>query len=327
MDMDILNKAIDSRESFLQPPHESAFRLFNGFMEGIPDLVIDIYASTVVIHNYSRDPAEGRLLVNEAKEFLVYKLKWLHAGIIKTRNGITQAERNGELAFGTSADSKISEHGVWYALDLTMTRDASFYLDTLNLRKWLTESVRGKSVLNTFAYTGSFGVAALAGGASRVVQVDRSRKFLDLARMSCTHNNLRVNSRDFISQDFFPAMSRMKQSKQLFDCVILDPPFFSSTSKGKVDLEHAGTRLINKVRPLVNDGGWLVVINNALYVSGKEYLQTLDEICKDGYLNVENLIPVPEEFVGLNKVSQPITDPSPFNHSTKIAVLRVKRKT
>ncbi|HUE99677.1 MAG TPA: class I SAM-dependent methyltransferase, partial [Anaerolineales bacterium] len=276
--------------------------------------------------NYASDPAEGMLLVNETKELLVDRLDWLHAGIIKTRNGKTQTERNGELLFGTSADTKISEHGVWYALNLTMNRDASFYLDTRDLRKWLTETMRGKSVLNTFAYTGSFGVASLAGGASRVVQVDRTRRFLDLAKESYALNKFRVNSKDFISQDFFPAVSRIKQSKQLFDCVILDPPFFSSTSKGKVDQEHESARLINKVRPLIDDGGYLVAINNAIYVSGKEYMQTLDELCKDGYLRIESLIPIPADFVGLNQVGKPITDPAPFNHSTKIAVLQVRRK-
>jgi len=327
MDIDTLKKAIESRESLLQPPHESALRLFNGFTEGIPDLVIDMYASTAVFHNYASDPAGGMLLVNGAKELLLDKLTWLHAGIVKTRNGSSQAERNGELLFGTTVDTKINEHGVWYALDLAMNRDASFYLDTRDLRKWLIENMRGKSVLNTFAYTGSFGIAARTGGASRVVQVDRTRRFLDLARESYALNKLPVNARDFIAQDFFPAVSWFKQSKQLFDCVILDPPFFSSTSKGKVDQEHESARLINKVRPLVDDGGWLVAINNALYVSGREYMQTLEDLCKDGYLKIEALIPVPEDFIGFNRLGQPITDPAPFNHSTKIAVLRVKRKS
>jgi 23S rRNA (cytosine1962-C5)-methyltransferase len=321
-----LEKAILSRASWFDPPHESAFRLFNGFTEGYPDLVIDIYASTAIFHTYADDPAEGTLLVEEAKDFLLEKLNWLHAGLLKTRNGTTQMERNGQLLFGTTPDAKIREHGLWYALNLTMNRDASFYLDTRNLRKWLIDNARGKSVLNTFAYTGSFSIAALAGGASRVVQVDRNRRFLNLAKESYSLNGLPINARDFVTQDFFPAVSRIKQSKQLFDCVILDPPFFSTTSKGLVDQVHESGRLINKVRPLVNDGGWLVAINNALYVSGNEYIQTLAELCKDGYLKIEALISVPEDFVGVNQVGKPITDPAPFNHSTKIAVLRVKRK-
>jgi 23S rRNA (cytosine1962-C5)-methyltransferase len=89
---------------------------------------------------------------------------------------------------------------------------------------------------------------------------------------------------------------------------------------------NESARLINKVRPLVSDGGRLIAINNALFVSGKDYLRTLEELCKDGYLEILELIPVPDDYIGFNRVGQPITDPAPFNHSTKMAVLEVRRK-
>ena len=279
-----------------------------------------------MIHNYADDPTQNQSYIEDISNHLQTSLNWLRAGILKQRNGITQEDKRGALLFGDAPDTKINEHGVWYALDLAMNRDASFYLDTSLLRKWLIENMKGKSVLNTFAYTGSFGVAALAGGASRVVQVDHNHRFLDLARKSYALNGYSINRNDLLALDFFPAVSRFKTGKQTFDCVILDPPFFSSTPKGKVDQEKESARLINKVRPLINDGGYLVAINNALYVSGKEYMQTLEELCKDGYLKIEELIPVPEHFVGYRQVGKPITDPAPFNHSTKIAVLKVRRK-
>jgi 23S rRNA (cytosine1962-C5)-methyltransferase len=207
-----------------------------------------------------------------------------------------------------------------------MNRDASFYLDTRNLRQWLIQNMHGKSVLNTFAYTGSLGAAAHAGGASQVVQLDLNRQFLNLAKDSYTLNGFPIHKADFIAADFFPAIGMFKREGKTFDCVLIDPPFFSTTSKGKVDQVNESARLINKVRPLINDGGTLIAINNALYVSGKEYMQTLESLCKDGYLSIKELIPVPEDMVGYNKMNAPITDPSPFNHSTKIAILDVKRK-
>jgi len=322
----LLEKAIDWRQSLFDIAHQSAFRLFNGFAEGNPDLVIDVYASTIVFHNYADDVPHGLSLVQEAQNYLLNHLSWLHAGIVKTRNGKTQEEKRGQLLFGEKPDRKIQEHGVWYAIDLTMNRDASFYLDTRNLRQWLIDNVQGKSVLNTFAYTGSFGVAALAGRASQVVQLDLNRQFLDLAKESYALNGYPVRRNDFIAADFFPAISQFKNRKQTFDCVLIDPPFFSTTSRGKVDQENDSARLINKVRPLINDGGILVAINNALYLSGKEYMQTLESLCRDGYLKIKELIAVPEDMVGYNRIGAPITDPSPFNHSTKIAILEVKRK-
>jgi len=322
----LLDKAIASRAHLIDSRHESAFRLFNGFYEGDPDLALDVYGRTLLIHNYANDPAQNGSMIREVADYLQSALVWLRAGIIKTRNGKTQVEKQRQLLFGEKPDTKIKEHGVGYAVNLTMNRDASFYLDTANLRKWLIENMQGKSVLNTFAYTGSLGVAAMAGGASRVAQTDRNRQFLNLAKDSHSLNSFPIHKQDFIAQDFFPAVARFKATKQFFDCVIIDPPFFSTTSKGKVDLEHENTRLINKVRPLINDGGTLIAINNALYVRGKEYMQSLEEICRDGYLKIRELISVPEYFIGYEPVGKPITDPAPFNHSTKIAILDVRRK-
>ena len=168
----------------------------------------------------------------------------------------------------------------------------------------------------------------MGGGAKRVVHLDLSRKFLNVAKTSYTLNGFPIDKKDFISGDFFPVVSRLKRTGALFDCVFLDPPFFSTTDKGTIDLAAEGVRLINKVRPLIADGGWLVSINNSLYLSGGEYLAMLEELCADGYLRMERLIPVPEDFTGYPKtrVGEFVTDPAPFNHPTKIAMLRVKRK-
>lgn len=304
--------------------HEEAFRLFNGFYEGWPDLVLDVYGQTLVVHDYAERPDPHP--IREVAEHIKTSLNWLRAGLLKTRNGTTQEEKRGILLFGDKPDRKIKEHGVWYALDLTMNRDASFYLDTKNLRKWLMGNMRGKTVLNTFAYTGSLGVAALAGGAEQVIQTDINRQFLNLAKDSYSLNGFPIHKQDFLGQDFFPVIARFKGNKQLFDCVIIDPPFFSSTSRGKVDLEHESERLINKVRPLIKDGGLLVTINNAVFLNGREYMQSLESLCQDGYLSIREVIPVPEDFIGFERVGKPVTDPAPFNHSTKIAVLDVKRK-
>jgi 23S rRNA (cytosine1962-C5)-methyltransferase len=324
----LLDKALAARGTLFDSRHEGAFRLFNGFSEGCPDLTIDLYAATLVLHNYADEPRQGDALVHTALQFLTTSLSWLRAGIVKVRNGATQDEKRGQLVYGAAPDHKIKEHGVWYAVDLTMNRDASLYLDTRYLRKWILEHLKDKSVLNTFAYTGSFGVAALKGGASRVVQLDLSRPFLNLAKTSYTLNGLPIHKADFLAADFFEQASHLKRTGERFDCVFIDPPFFSTTTKGKVDQVNDSARLINKVRPLIKDGGWLIAINNALFVSGKEYMRTLESLCQDGYLKIQELIPVPEDFTGYpeTRTGSPITDPSPFNHSTKIAVLEVKRK-
>lgn len=322
----LLERAIEARRHLFDPAHHSAFRLFNGFTEGYRDLVLDMYGATLVLHNYAEEIEQSLPLVQGVQTFVRESLPWVQAGVLKTRHGKTQEEKRGRLVFGPAPDRKIREHEVWYAIDLMMNRDASFYLDTRALRKWLIENAGGKSVLNTFAYTGSLGTAALAGGASRVVHVDLHHQFLHLAKESYTLNGFPIHKQDFLAQDFFPAISRFKRQGARFDCVIIDPPFFSTTPKGKVDQVNESARLINKVRPLISDNGILIAINNALYVSGREYMQTLEALCADGYLTIRELIAAPEDMVGYHNITPPITDPYPFNHATKIAVLGVRRK-
>jgi 23S rRNA (cytosine1962-C5)-methyltransferase len=325
---ELLDKALASRVTLFDARHESAFRLFNGFGEGNPNLVADLYAETILLHDYADNPEPTSSLIKAAQEFYQHHLRWLKAGLVKTRNGKSIEGKRGKILFGNQADRKINEHGIWYAIDLTLNQDASFYLDMRNLRKWIIENVKEKTVLNAFAYTGSLGVAALAGGASRVVQLDRNRPFLNVAKESYSLNSFPIHKQDFIASDFFTQVAKFKRTGERFDCVFIDPPFFSTSPRGTVDQVNESARLINKVRPLINNGGLLIAINNALYVSGSEYMRTLKSLCEDGYLKIKELIPVPDDFTGYpeTRIGKPITDPSPFNHSTKIAVLEVRRK-
>jgi len=331
--MELLDRALYARTGLLVGEHTSALRLFNGFLEGWPDLSVEVFGSTLVLYDYSDHPAESINPLTEVRTHLTSRLPWVKAVIVKTRSaadslGGRPDARRGVLVQGSEPERSITENGVRYALDLTLNQDASFYLDARNLRTWLKETLNGKTLLNAFAYTGSLGVAALAGGAVRVVQADRNGRFLMLAENSAALNGFPKERHEVRPEDFFNTAAHFKRSGELFDCVIVDPPFFSATSRGRVDLERESQRVINKVRPLVKDGGRLIAINNALFLSGAEYTRQLQELCADGYLAVEELIPVPEDCTGYpaTRVGVPPVDPAPFNHSTKIAVIKVKRK-
>jgi 23S rRNA (cytosine1962-C5)-methyltransferase len=326
---ELLDHCLSARAALFDTAHESAFRLFNGFTEGCPDLVIDLYASTAILTNFADPPERGEAWIIAAQEFLRSRLSWLNAGILKVRNGKSTGEKKGRLIFGDRPAEKVREHSVWYAVNPVMHQDAGLYLDTRNLRRWAFDHLKGRNVLNTFAYTGSLGVAALAGGAQRAVQIDRNQAYLDVAKASCALNGLPVHESEFIRADFFRQAGAFKRRAARFDCVFLDPPFFSASPSGVVDQVEQSGRLINKVRPLIDDGGTLVAVNNALYLSGRDYMHTLEELCADGYLKISELIIVPEDFTGYpgTRLGTPITDPAPFNHSTKIAVLEVRRKS
>ncbi len=327
---ELLDAAIDARAALVDEPHESAFRLFNGFTEGHPALALDVFARTLVVHDYAQDEGGDEAGAREAVERARARLPFLDTALWKVRHAKTPEARNGALLLGTpkSLARRVREHGVWYALALTLNRDTSLYLDTRTLRAWAKDTLAGKRVLNAFAYTGSLGVAARAAPAAHVVHTDLKRAFLNVAKDSYAMNGWPVQKSDFRSGDFFDVVGQLKREGALFDCAFVDPPFLAVTEQGRVDLEAETLRVLNKVRPLVGDGGTLVAVNNALFASGADFQRTLEAVCADGYLSLERRIDVPEDFTGFPSTRRgaPPVDPSPFNHPTKIAVLRVRRK-
>ncbi|HEV8246535.1 MAG TPA: class I SAM-dependent methyltransferase, partial [Polyangiaceae bacterium] len=263
---------------------------------------------------------------------LAGELGFVRAALWKPRTqGASRATRRPfEFVLGgeREVERRVSENGVRYALDLLMHQENTLYLDTRELRAWLKSELRGQSVLNAFAYTGSLGVAAAAGGASSVLSLDLRRRFLNVAKASYTLNGLLIRRADFVSGDFLLVSAALRRQKRLFHCVILDPPFFSSTAAGRVDLALQAERVLNKARPLVGHGGTLVFVNNALFVSGAEQLRILERACAGGYLEIERSLPVPADVIGLARQGAPAwpVDPAPFDYPTKISVLRVRRK-
>jgi 23S rRNA (cytosine1962-C5)-methyltransferase len=326
-----LHAAIAARAPLVDEAHRTAFRLFNGHLEGDPRYVIDAYGKTAVVFHDGPAAAPGPEL-RAIVEALQTRAPWLDAVVVKERQGATHDARRGRVAWrrtgGAGVDTRVVEHGVRYAIDLLVNQDAGFYLDTRLLRRWLIDHAEGKTVLNTFAYTGSLGVAARAGGAARVLHTDLNARFMEVAKASTALNGFVVAPRDFQAQDFFSIVRGLKLRGERFDIVVLDPPFFSTTQRGSLDLNQDSSRLINKVRPLVRGGGRLVVVNNALFLSGAAFLAELEALCAGGWMSIEELIGVPLDVTGYpdTRVDAPPVDPAPFDHTTKIAVLGVRHR-
>lgn len=325
----LLGRALRARAALLDDRHEGAWRLLAGPLEGLPRFVLDVYARTLVVHDHAGEQADEPA-AREIAAIAAEHWPWLRAGVWSVHGGRDGEARGGAVLFGTpkDVDGKIREAKVRYAVSPLLRRDAGLFVDTRELRAWLKANVAGKRVLNTFAYTGSLGVAARAAPAARVVHIDRNKAHLTVAKDSYALNGFPVRRADFCVGDFFEATARLRHERALFDCVLLDPPLFATSAKGRVDAAKDFARLLDKVRPLVGDGGALVAVSNALFVPGAEHLKVLEAHCADGYAAVEALLPVPPDCTGYaeTRLGAPPCDPAPFSHSTKIAVLRVRRK-
>lgn len=311
-------------------------RLFHGFTEGDPSWVVEKYGDTLVLLYFGHDTTPPAARIFEFYQSLFATLKIpLRNVVLKHRNAKDVLRQNGSCWGDSKEPTKsIVEDGVHYALALTEHRDSGFYFDTRNLRAWLKKNSAGKKVLNTFAYTGSLGVAALAGKAARVVQTDRTSSFLEIAKQSTLLNGFSAPKKDFVANDFSRLVAGFRKNEELFDTVIVDAPFFSTSRDTQINLQTTFLNTLNKARPLVAHGGALVAVNNALYLSGKDFEEkVLAPIIASGYATLETRIDVPascggeaREKSGVKKASSWPVDPAPYNHPTKMAVLRFTRK-
>lgn len=320
-------KCLQTRKDDPSLASTQAYRLYNGYYEGLPALVVDRYANTVVISNHAKADQDLSVSIFSILRTIQKNLPEIETILLKSRHSKNEEDSKGKLIFGDSLPTKITENRVNYALDLRLNQDDSFYPDARNLRAWLTQNSENKKVLNLFAYTGSLGIAALSGGASEVLQTDLDGKFLNLAKSSAELNNFRGEMKLWRSE-FYKAIARLKQDKSLFDILILDPPFFSETARSIIDLQKEYVNLVNKVRPLVAHEGKLVLVNNALYVSGSTIIEQINQMSQSGYLSLDEIIAVPKDVTGYPStvLSKPPVDPSPFNHPTKISILHITRK-
>jgi 23S rRNA (cytosine1962-C5)-methyltransferase len=122
---------------------------------------------------------------------------------------------------------EIHEHSHRFWADIPHGQKTGFYLDQRDNRLRLPRYAGGRTVLNAFAYTGSFAVCAYKGGAERVVNVDTSAEALALARRTMLLNGLPDRDDDYVVGDVFAVLRQYRAEGRKFDLIVLDPPKFA----------------------------------------------------------------------------------------------------
>ena len=172
--------------------------------------------------------------------------------------------RNSQL---TTSPVPFTENGLPFFADVFSGQKTGFYLDQRDNRARLRPLARGRTVLNLFAYSGAFSVAALAGGASRAVDVDSSEPALALAREHRRANGFAVDELDFVRADVFEDVRRRVQAREQWDIVVCDPPAFAK-KRGDVDRAARAYKDVNRLAmSLVAPGGWLLTCSCSGLVS------------------------------------------------------------
>ena len=149
---------------------------------------------------------------------------------------------------------EVSEGGCRYLVNFTDYLDTGVFLDHRPMRMRIHREVGGKRFLNLFGYTGTATVQAAAGGAVSTTTVDLSETYLHWARM-----NLYLNGFDTVTNTVVRAdcMQWLRESRERFDLIFVDPPTFSNTRKEKrvfdIQRDH-GSLLVAAMQRLENDG-------------------------------------------------------------------------
>lgn len=152
----------------------------------------------------------------------------------------------------------VSENGLRYLLDLGRKQNNGLFLDMRYGRQWVQARAAGQRVLNLFAYTCGFSVAAIAGGAARVVNLDMARAALSRGRDNHRLNDHDLSRVEFLGHELFKSWGRVKKSGP-YDLVIIDPPSFQ---KGSFALGKDYQRILRRLPELLAPGGCVLACVN-----------------------------------------------------------------
>ena len=161
----------------------------------------------------------------------------------------------------------IQEDNLHFNINLGQTRNTGLFLDMRNGRRWVQEHSEDKRVLNLFAYTCGFSVAAIAGNAKSVLNVDMSSAALNVGRENHRLNQQALDRVRFEKLDIFKSFSRFKK-RGPFDLLICDPP---TLQKGSVDITRDYPKILRRLDQFMAPDATLLLCLNAPEL-GRDYL-------------------------------------------------------
>jgi 23S rRNA (cytosine1962-C5)-methyltransferase len=293
-----ISKASALRSELL--PFTNAYRLINGEGDFLPGLVIDRYDDFFVCQFLTEGMDSLRTAVLEALTKLFPEKSFYERSEGSVRDEEELPDRTGVLAGKEPPDLiRIEEREAKFLADIKSGQKTGFFLDQRDNRLLLSSLARDKAVLNCFAYSGAFTVAAFKGGAKQVISVESSRVALDVAQQNAALNGLSVLQAAFVKGDAF---SYLKNCQEEFDVVVLDPPSLAPR-RADVDAAAGGYKFLNlhalrRTKP----GGLLLTFCCSQHVSADLFQKIVFGAAVDSGRNVrilKRLGPPPDHPVSI----------------------------
>lgn len=254
------------------------YRLIHAEGDGLPGLIIDYYAGTLVIQSHS-------IGMHFAKDLIVEALKKVYGSKAKAIFDKSEGTlpKNGPITtedhyiYKSDDFSMIGlEHGCQFKIDWERGQKTGFFVDQRDNRALLASYAKGKKVLNTFCYTGGFSIAALKEGATHVDSVDASARAIDLTNENVELNGFSKNHGAF-AVDTFKYFEQNDCSQ--YDIVVLDPPAFAKHQNVKHNAVKGYKRLNATAIAVMKPGALLFTFSCSQVVDSKLFYNTVMAAC------------------------------------------------
>lgn len=279
---DKLKNALIKRDKFYFSKTTTAFRVFNGEGDGIGGLTIDFFSGFYLITWYSKG-------IYAFKDLILKTLKSLvpFFGIYDKKrfdeNGMVVDENSYVCGRKAPEPLIIKENNVNFAVYLNDGAMVGIFLDQKEVRNSLKNKYsKGKTVLNTFSYTGAFSMAAAKGGAI-TTSVDLANRSLDKTIENFQLNKIDYKKHNIIVDDIFSYFKYAQNNNLKFDVVILDPPSFS-TSKNKIFSANKDYKdLVKLAIDVTQDNGVILASTNCALFDMKKFKEYIDTAFKESH--------------------------------------------
>jgi 23S rRNA (cytosine1962-C5)-methyltransferase len=267
--------AVQRREQLVDRIETNAFRLVHAESDGIPGLIVDQYADTLVVQFLAGGADLWRDTLVDLLEQLTNCSRIYERSDAKVRSLEGLPVRRGILKGSDDfGEIQISENGLAYCVDIRHGQKTGFYLDQRINRANVRSLAANRTVLDCFAFSGGFSIPALSGKAKRVVAIDSSKDALELGQKNAEINSIPENKIEWVEGDVFQELRKYRDKGEQFDMVILDPPKFAPTA-GHAQRAARGYKDINLLAfKLLKPGGLLVTFSCSGGVS-EEFFQKI----------------------------------------------------
>lgn len=294
----VFEAAIKKRKNFEDDPITNAYRIFNGEGDGFGGITVDYLDGHYLVTWYSQGIYRMKdMILSALKELVDFK------SIYEKKRFDTKGQylEDDDFVCGLKPDFPIDvvENGVHFPVYLNDGPMIGFFLDQKNVRKAIRDTYsKGKTVLNTFSYTGAFSVYAALGGATNTTSVDLANRSRAKTTEVFEVNGVNLEQQKIIVEDVFEYFKYANRKKLLFDVVILDPPSFARSKKHTFSAAKDYSKLAAEALNITEVGGLVVASTNHSGFGMKKFKQMIEKAAKIAACSyrIEEAFGLPSDF-------------------------------